>query len=428
MNKPRVLLRIIKGMYDILATYLLAWVLFFALIAAGFYAVFEWLEAIAPSLEHRLDSPNVRVVLFSALHGAVLYGLRRPLALLQRALESGFDVVAGAIGKITRHLPSVEGLIGGLFTLVVTATLIPFVIQPTLVSRFDRASFVERAANLLDGTASVYVADSVVGFYRRLYAEPLTDQALTPDEVARAFTADPEPPFSPDPLIPPPPRGDQPMMDRWDPLLWKASEGDPRRFAHLKAFMWVESAGRQYAVSPTGCSGLMQFCAGTARSQPYRSVFGTGQVYACRCEGPCRISQATQRRLEAGDVAQVDSRSTDFPCELTDARFNPARSIKAARLYIDRLDEAYGGNLYLMYIGYNSGPAVAQKVYDALGRDPAASLDTIERHLASAMRPYYGTASEARASSLVRVHLPKLEGAYRRYEVVAPIPGSSAPP
>ena len=36
--------------------------------------------------------------------------------------------------------------------------------------------------------------------------------------------------------------------------------------AFIKAFMWVESGGRQFAVSSTGCAGLMQFCPGTART------------------------------------------------------------------------------------------------------------------------------------------------------------------
>lgn len=417
MTQTRALLRITKGIYDILATYVLGWILVFALLAAGLHVFFNALEDLAPALTFKINAPGLRLLAYVLLHTAILYALRRPLALAQGGAERVFDAVSGAVQKVTRYVPALDSLISVLFTCFITAMLIPFVIQPTMVTGFDRQSWLERAGNLLDGTASIYLADSVVGFYRRLYAEPVVEDSLTPDEATQVFGTLGDPYVVPttDPLLPPPMEGDQPMMDRWNAHLWSAAEGDPRIFATLKAFMWVESAGRQYAVSTTGCSGLMQFCAGTARSQPYRNVFGTGQVYACRCEGPCRIERSTQRRMESGELAGLQSRSPEFPCELTDARFNPTRSIAAARLYIDRLDAAYGGNLYLMYIGYNSGPGVANKVFNDLGRDPNASLEMINVHLAGAMRPHYGAASEARARSLVNIHLPKLRGAYDKY-------------
>ncbi|MFU8803761.1 MAG: transglycosylase SLT domain-containing protein [Bradymonadaceae bacterium] len=434
MTQFKAFLRIMKGVYDIVAAYLLGWILLFALVAGGLYFLFDLATQYVPvsategvweRVAYRLKiSPFwLRIAFFGTIHGLLLYLFRRQLAGIQRFLEGIFDAVAGFVHWATHRLVIVEFIIGLIFTVFVTVMLVPFAIQPTLVSGFDRSSWLERTANLLDGTATVFVGDSVIGFYRRLYAEPVIEESLTAEEATRAFT---ETDFDPgisgtgfstmDPtMILRPPRGNQPMMDRWDDHLIRAADGDPRIFAILKAFMWVESAGRQYAVSTTGCSGLMQFCAGTARSQPYRNVFGTGQIYACGCKGPCRIESNTQRRLEMGELDGIQSRSSQFPCELTDARFNATRSIQAARLYIDRLDAAYGGNIYLMYIGYNSGPGIATKVYNALGRDPHADLATIDLHLAREMQPHYGNASAARARSLVNVHLPKLQGAYERY-------------
>ena len=86
-------------------------------------------------------------------------------------------------------------------------------------------------------------------------------------------------------------------MDRWDPYLLEAAEGDRELFARTKAFMWVESGGRQFALSATGCAGLMQFCASTAQRRPFGGIFGVGAVSACGCDD-CSVPREVQIALE----------------------------------------------------------------------------------------------------------------------------------
>jgi hypothetical protein len=440
MRLVKVIARILKGLYDILATYFLAWILFFAIVALGFH---HGLEALAQAtgfdtaqvwwrrLEQFLGERGTlwfRLLFFGALHGGLVYLIRGPLARLQRLVETGFDYLVGVFRGLThdRRRVRMAGQIG--FSLVVTLLLVPFVLQPTLVPRY--ASFeawLERGANLADGTASRFVADSVVGLYRRVGADAVDTQGGVSDDdfdSAEATLVEPTP-KDPDhtPVTPPPtPSGDQPLMDRWDPQIERAAAGDERVFALIKAFMWVESAGRQFAVSTTGCSGLMQFCAGTARSKPFREIFGTGRVVTCQCDGPCSIDKDVRRGLETGE-ANPDQLGERFPCDPTDTRFDPERAIRAGAVYVTRLDRRFGGNIYLMYIAYNSGPAVANAVYEQLDRDADATLDDIELHLADAMRPHYGAGSKRRARSLLRTHLPKIKRAYDRY---APKPSSES--
>jgi soluble lytic murein transglycosylase-like protein len=447
--------RVTKGIYDILATYLLAWILFFALTAFVFHV---GIEAVAQAtgfdsvtvwwrkLTATLGESGVfwfRLLTFGTLHGAIVYLLRAPLRQIQRSLEGGFDRTSDVFGHVTRNHARLHILGQLAFSAIVTILLVPFVLQPTLVPQYTTTqSWLERGANLADGTASRFVADSVVGLYRKLYAEPVEAEggvsgaevdAAQPSRDTPASdkplvdTPSENPGIEPTPHVAPVPDADQPLMDRWDEHIRRAAGDDPAKFAHIKAFMWVESAGRQFAVSTTGCSGLMQFCAGTARSRPYRKVFGTGSVYTCNCDGPCRIDKRTRRSLETG-VADPAALSDLFPCELTDARFDPARSIRAGALYVDRLAQRFDGNIYLMYIGYNSGPAVAAEVFNRLGRDDDASLDDIELHLVDAMRPHYGSGSRRRARSLLRTHLPKIKRAYQRYyPATAPLASLSRP-
>lgn len=444
MRLLRFVARVTKGIYDILATYLLAWVLFFALTAFGFHF---GLDALARALG--FDSADVwwrklagtlgesgviwfRLVVFGSLHAGIVYLLRGPLGAVQQRLEAAFDRTANLFKQLTRERSKLRVVGHLIFSTVVTLLLVPFVLQPTLVPGYTSPQgWLERGANLADGTASRFMADSVVGLYRKLYAEPVTaeggvsaaevDAAQAAHDLSPTLPERPVGPAGPDsidgidgPITPPVPTGKQPLMDRWDRQIRKTAGGDPVRFAQIKAFMWVESAGRQFAVSHTGCSGLMQFCAGTARSRPFNKVFGVGRVYTCSCDGPCRIDKKTRRAIETGVAAPAEL-ADQFPCDLTDARFDPARSIRAGAVYIDRLSKRFGGNLYLMYIGYNSGPAVAGTVYKRLDRNSEASLDEIELHLADALRPHYGAGSERRARSLLRTHLPKIKHAYDRY-------------
>lgn len=172
-------------------------------------------------------------------------------------------------------------------------------------------------------------------------------------------------------------------------------------------------------MSRTGCVGLMQFCARTAREGAFRDTFGLGQVYACDCRGGCRVPRERRVELESGDPERLARQQEHFPCELTDARFDARKSIAAGWRYLGQLRGELGGNLALMYIGYNSGPHVARRLFEALGRRGDASLQRIARHLPAALRPYYGASAEARARGLARVHLPKLLAADALYRAQA---------
>jgi len=431
--------RILLGIYNILTTYLLGWVLFLATLAYGFHLGIEQLAAQCgfgePVYMWRwvgsktgLNAVYLRLVVFVALHGAIVYAARRPLSWVQSTIESGFDSFVDWFHEFTGDRPKVDGTARAIFTIIVTLILVPFLIQPTLVRGYsDRHDWMLRAANLADGTASNYLIDSVAGAYRRYYVDDVESEGgVEADDVV---FEDPERPTGgrvaedgeddiekdSEAEAPPTPTGGRPMMDRWDPTIATVAEGDPRTFAYVKAFMWVESGGRQFAVSHTGCSGLMQFCSGTARQAPFRRVFGRGSVYTCGCNPNCQTPEHVIEALETGNRDQVEQLEETFPCDLTDARFEGEKSLKAGKLYIDRLSRDYEDNIYLMYIGYNSGPAVADIVWRKLGRDPSAGLDRIENHLSDAMSDFFPESHDQRARSLLQTHLPKLKRAYDRY-------------
>ncbi len=436
MKLGTVLAKTIKGLYDVLATYCLLLILQFAVTAFLFHLAADalaehfgypdigllWRQL---ALKFSIGPTALRIAVFAPLHVLLLILTSKPRKVIQPYFERAFDGIVYGFRRITRGSPRFQTGVELFYSLVVTALFIPFVIQPTLVpGLLGKDAWASRCANLLDGTASDAIADSVVGFYRRFYAEPVVAEGVSAEEFAGTTEAGGvEIPTtvvtgedgSKQPVAGPRQTGAQPMMDRWNPYVEQVAEGDPKQYAFLKAFMWVESSGQQYAVSPTGCAGLMQFCSGTARDHPYRGVFGVGQVYACGCDGACRVARSTQMDLESGDLSLIKSHADEFPCELTDARFDPAKSIEAAGLYIDRLRGSYDDNLYLMYIGYNSGPGVSNRVWKALDRDATADLTDIEPLLADAMRPYYGDGSEARARGLMTSTLPRLGKAFDRH-------------
>ncbi|MFB6374501.1 MAG: transglycosylase SLT domain-containing protein, partial [Bradymonadaceae bacterium] len=368
-----------------------------------------------------IDSMYWRLVIYVSLHAAIVYLARRPLTWVQSVIESGFDSFVDGFHRLTGDRPKVDATARGIFTIIVTLILVPFLIQPTLVCGYTTPKdWLKRVANLADGTASTFVVDSVFGAYRRYYVGDVQSEGgVEADEVVFEYqdgrvTGGGD--IEEDGSAPPPePTGDRPMMDRWDPTIEKIAGGNPQDFAYVKAFMWVESGGRQFAVSHTGCSGLMQFCSGTSRQSPFREVFGRGSIYTCGCNPDCDTPDKVIEALETGNRDQIKNLEDKFPCDLTDARFEGKKSLKAGKLYIDRLSRDYEDNLYLMYIGYNSGPAVADKVWRKLGRDPSAGLDRIETHLSEAMSNFFPQSHDQRARSLLQTHLPKLKRAYDRY-------------
>lgn len=380
----------IKKLYDLVVVYGLATIAVLALSALGLQvlagfaasftgdgeALFLW-QRVASGLG--VQTVSVRLVVFGVAQLAVFILLNKPLRALWALVDRVLDGVEGA-GRWGSAL-------GRVLSVLFTILLIPMVLQPTLVPlRMDRSAWVERSANLLDGTASGAAVASAVRAWRWAFPPPLHNQYA----------------------------GSGSRMDRWDPLLQESTR-DANHFAQTKAFMYVESAGRQYAVSRTGCAGLMQFCVTTAQRRPFGQIFGTGAVSACNCGGkPCVIPREVSESLEV-DPHAVDIHRDSFPCDVTDARFDPERAIRAGAAYTQELSDQVGGNLPLMYIGYNSGPAVAKRLWTATGKNPRVSIDQLRPHLAPTLRRWYGDRATSRANGLLDVHLPKLLEAHARY-------------
>lgn len=413
-------MRIFKGIYDIVVSYLLAWVVLFAGIALGLQTLFSvvvgiWGYESSEIFWHRVAPrlPIPRVYFRLLVFGLALvasYLLLRPILTPLGALAERFvDSFLGGIKTWKQRFPKIGIFFGVSFSLLVTLLLVPFIIQPTLVPmRWGAKAWVARAANLVDGSASVAIVDSAVGLYRKFYAKPSVRSGISSRDFDRDFVPEGAPRIG---------AGKHPLMDRWDDVIWQTVAGDKRGFALVKTFIRIESAGLQFAVSRTGCAGLMQFCRRTAQSGGFRKIFGVGQIYPCACSGTCSVARSILRDLESGDPERIGRRRSDFPCELADGRFNADKSIRAGWLFISTLEQKFGGNIYLMYIAYNSGPAVSARLMETLTRGPKSNLKEIAAALPDALRPYYRKSAESRARSLVKVHLPRIAHTFATYEL-----------
>ena len=341
---------------------------------------------------------TVRLVLFVPVHVVIAVIAGPALKLADDRVTVGAHDLANRLWRKLGKLRAATVRLWGrrLGALATALVLVAFLLQPTLVPL--RGPWAERAANLVDGTASASIVDSIVGLVRRVYAPPVRPSDVVGPEAFDASLASD--------VIP--------LMDRWDPYLLAAAGGDRELFAKTKAFMWVESGGRQFALSATGCAGLMQFCAATAQRRPFGSIFGVGRVSACGCDD-CGVPLAVQIALET-DPEAAEARRSTFPCDLSDARFDAERSIRAGVAFVRELGEDVGGHLALMYVGYNSGPRVASRLYRALPVQTEITVDELRPHLADALRPYHGSRADARANGLLEVHLPKLLQAYDRWK------------
>ncbi|MEN0062098.1 MAG: transglycosylase SLT domain-containing protein [Myxococcota bacterium] len=345
----------------------------------------EWWWSLSQQVPLPVGPQGFRTLTLGALHVAVL------------------AITAPWWSQIHRNEKSKRRVGCGSWALAVVLALIAFVplgLQPTLVApTLSYETVRDRLTHLVDGSALFRALDAWLAVGRPVLVEPTPVQQPV-DAAAFQATLD---------------SASIPLMDRWDPILMQAAKSDLDRFADTKAVMWVESSGKQYAVSPTGCSGLMQFCVSTAQRPPFRHIFGAGGVSACGCTD-CKVPWKVQVALET-DPTAVSRVSSQFPCDLTDARFDAERSIRAGVAFVDELSEDLGGNLLLVYIGYNAGPAVAKRLYKVVGG--GAKLSDIEPHLETALRPYYGDRARRMARTLLRINLPKLERARRRFAVPA---------
>ena len=279
-----------------------------------------------------------------------------------------------------------------------TVLLGSLVLQPTLVPSTPAPfSWSQRLANLLGGQAASHAPAAVIAMARAVVEEPEGGQLpVEPDDFGTPLTAEAVP-----------------LIDRWDGPLLEAVEGDLDRFAQVKAFVWVESGGQQYAVSSSGCAGLLQFCVTTAQRAPFRDIFGVGQVSACACRS-CQVPRPVQVTLETEPEA-AEAPPAAFPCDPTDARFDAERSLRAGAAYLEELGELTEGNLLLMYVGYNSGPAVARTLVEQLPDPGSATIADLEPVLADTLRRWYGESAEERAQGLLERHLPKLAKAHARW-------------
>lgn len=209
-----------------------------------------------------------------------------------------------------------------------------------------------------------------------------------------------------------------PDVDRWDGVIYEAAGKNRKLFLYTKTFVHVESHGNPFVVSATGCAGLMQFCFQTAKEDTFELVFNTEDIHKCRCRsGRCKVSRETSKKFEGAILYDenhlIDKR--DFPCDRKDPRFNPFASIEAGVIFVDNLRRRFRGNLYLMYVAYNSGPTIARDVFKRLGRNGRATPSQIEPHLKKVLEGRYGKKGLRRADALIKIQFPKLRKTYRIY-------------
>ena len=135
--------------------------------------------------------------------------------------------------------------------------------------------------------------------------------------------------------------------------------------------MKQESGGDPLVISPTGCTGLMQFCYGTA--QPYQD--GTAGIVAfTNLQKCCQEASGESYLCEQEMAACGGSRwcSAGYTCSPTnDDRLDPASSIKAGTHLLRTLFDQYQ-NIPLMAVAYNAGSPCASAIQARTGSQPTS--------------------------------------------------------
>ncbi len=114
-----------------------------------------------------------------------------------------------------------------------------------------------------------------------------------------------------------------------------------------------ESKGDPYVISWSGCAGLMQFCAPTARSALFNGIFT--KVTTCGCNGKVR-------------------RAGQYPCKCgtsNDDRFNTQLSIAAGTKYMNYFLTSfskYDDRIKFSIAAYNGGEGTIRKAIAATGK------------------------------------------------------------
>ena len=144
MKLLKVTLRTLKGLYDIFVSYLLAFIVPFAVYAFALHiisdvaaAYFEFTDAAEMwthiSKELGLHHVFIRLAVYLPFHVVAFWALQKPLVLFRRGLEKGFDYIVRSFHWLTTHFPWGR-LTGELtFSVILTALFVPFIVQPTLV-------------------------------------------------------------------------------------------------------------------------------------------------------------------------------------------------------------------------------------------------------------------------------------------------------
>ena len=195
----RLVLRLLKGIYDVLASYLLAWVLLFAFVGWLLYLLvglllpfwgFQTHEGLWLWCDRAFPLPSwlLRLLLFGAIHVGLYFSLRRPIRGLRRRAGRRIDAWLDRYRAWAKRRRRVATTLGVSFSLLVTLLLVPFVVQPTMVpARFSARDWALRLANLVDGSASAALIESVIGFYRRFGARPTLGESVSPEAFDRAI-------------------------------------------------------------------------------------------------------------------------------------------------------------------------------------------------------------------------------------------------
>ncbi len=197
-------------------------------------------------------------------------------------------------------------------------------------------------------------------------------------------------------------------VDRWTPDIQAVCQGDTNCVALVKAFMRSESGGNPYAVSWSGCAGLMQFCYTTAEGM---DVFSPGPLQNC-CENYVRTPDRTvPNRCMTSQNHCKDQGYTDI-------RFHPQRNIYAgaSALLRKQRDSRVRGNIYLLAVSYNAGMGIVPHVVTRLeGRTPTP--ENIEPIMLASLldHPNYQRWDRSKLEQKARNMVPYMRGIARRY-------------
>lgn len=153
--------------------------------------------------------------------------------------------------------------------------------------------------------------------------------------------------------------------NKYDQIIMKASQDEKDRLL-TAAIIATESAGRNDAVSQSGCSGLMQFCGSTAKG--FSAPCDTGTCYVCDPKG----------------------------CNLQDNRGKPEIAIPAGlkllQAKISAIDKCAGVTTYREVFGlaaYNAGEGVICAAIKATGKQDPTWEEVKKKIDTNLLRGYY---------------------------------------